>query len=641
MLPSISSKCLTLLLIILLSACSVAPEKSVITTPDRSIDKIISDAVRNQIIKEYFDNKIRKTPEYYIKLASESSGEIQQKYLIKAAELLYQQGDISSAQNQLKNIKAEDIADSRHIQIQILAAKIALANHNPAQTIELLPRQKRMTVTQFIEISEIRAEAHIAMGFLIEAIKTRIQIDPYYKDEKERQKNHTAIWAALNAMPSVVLNKLRSSNQTLQGWLELAKIIRTAQINNHELQNNVLDWGTNFPEHPVSNNFISQLLDEHLNLQTGDHTIAVLLPLHGPFQAVTEAIKSGFLSAYYADTKEEHKPTIRFYDTSKKDLDFMALYKKVVQDGANYIVGPLNKSIINQLTQLNEPDNKLEVPVLTLNYAEDALSSADNLYQFGLLPEDEARQVAELAIRQDKTKAAILAPDSTWGRRLKKAFQEHYTKLGGTVLSSQLFNDKIDDYGQAIKQLLNLQHSNSRHKDMERLLGTNLKYMPYRRQDIDMIFLAATSRSARGIMPAFKFHHAGDVPVYSTSHVYTGNKNKSADRDLNGLTFCDLPWTLMADNQLNKTFRKNWPEQKNYTRLFALGIDSYHLIYNLNLLSKYDYARFAGQTGNISMDENNRLHRNLLWAKFRKGAANYINTTIAPRPRPSFEADQS
>jgi len=624
---------LTLLLISLLSACTSAP--------DKSIDELISDAVRNQTIDEFSTDNMQETPEYYIKLASESEGELQQKYLVKAAELLYQRGDITSAQDQLENIKPDNMADSHQIQIQLLAAKIALANHNPAQTIELLPKQTKMTIAQFIEVSEIRAEANIAMGFLLEAIKTRIQIDDYYKDEMQREKNHTAIWAALNSLPSVVLNKLRSSNQTLQGWLELAKIIRTAQTNNQNLQNNILDWGTAFPQHPLSSAFINQLLEEHLNMQTGDHIIAVLLPLQGPYQAVTEAIKSGFLSAYYTDSKQQNKPVIRFYDTSAENLDFIALYKKVVEEGANYIVGPLNKSIINQLTQLNDTENELKIPVLTLNYAEDNLNTSNNLYQFGLLPEDEARQVAELAIRQNKTKAAILVPESAWGQRLQKAFQQRYTELGGSVLSTQFFNDQIDDYSQPIKKMLNLQQSNSRHKDLQHLLGTELKYSPYRRQDIDMIFLAATSRSARSIMPAFKFHHAGEIPVYSTSHVYSGNKDRSADIDLNGLIFCDLPWTLMADDKLKNTFNKNWPEQKNYTRLFALGVDSYHVLYNLNLLSKYKYARFAGQTGNIYMDDNKRLHRELLWARFRNGNARYIDTTNIPEPETSIEADQS
>lgn len=627
---STSIKYLTLLLIALLSACSVAP--------DKSIDSILSDMVTGQTTEESLAASVQEeTPEYYMKLARESAGETQQKYLIKAAELLYQRGDITDALSQLESIKAGDMADSRQMQIQLLAAKIALANHNPAQAIELLPRQTRLPVDQFIEISEIRAQANYAMGYLIEAIKIRIQIDAYYKDQARREDNHREIWLALNALPSVVLDKLSSSNKNLQAWIELARIVRSAQINSQELQNNILDWNTRHPQHPVSQTFLTQLLEEYDDAATTSQNIAVLLPLSGPYQAVAEAIKSGLLSAYYADGNQRHKPVIRFYDTGKKDLDFTTLYQKVVQEGASYIIGPLDKAIINQLTQLNA----FEVPILTLNYAEDSSSTSTNLYQFGLLPEDEARQVAELAIRQNKNRAAILVPEGPWGQRLQTAFQQRYTELGGTVLSTQSFNDKVDDYGQPIKQLLNLQDSNNRHKDLQQLLGTELKYLPYRRQDIDMIFLAATSRSARGIMPAFKFHHAGDVPVYSTSHVYSGSKNQSADLDLNGLTFCDLPWTLVGEDNLNQTFNKHWPEQQNYTRLFALGIDSYHLLHNLKLLSKYDYARFAGQTGNIYMDDNNRLHRELLWARFRNGIADYINTTIAPVISPALEPDQS
>lgn len=630
--PPPSLKNLILPLFFLLSACS--------TAPDKNIDDIISDAVLHQTIEDSLSDEARETPEYYIKLASESSGEAQQKYLVKAAELLYQRGDIDSAKDQLENLKTEEMTDSHQIHIQILAAKIALANHNPAQAIELLPRQTKMTVAQFIELSEVRAEANMAMGYLMEVIKTRVHVDNYYKDAEQREKNHTAIWTALNAMPSTVLEQLRSRNQTLQGWLELARIVRSSQINNQKLKNSILDWNTAFPEHPASNLFIGRLLEEYLNTQTGDYSVAVLLPMKGPYQAVTEAIKSGFLSAYYADTKHKRRHTIRFYDTSNQDVDFYTLYDQAVKDGANYIVGPLDKSIINQLTQPGQ-SNRFEIPVLTLNYAEDALNTTDNLYQFGLLPEDEARQVAELAIRQNKTKAAILVPNGLWGQRLKTAFQQRYTELGGTVLSSKSFNDQVDDYSQPIKQLLNLHESNNRHKDIQQILGTELKYVPYRRQDIDMIFLAATSRSARSIMPAFKFHHASDIPVYSTSHVYSGNKKVSADLDLNGLTFCDIPWTLFADDRLNQTFNKNWPELENYTRLFALGIDSYHIIYNLDLLSKYGFARFSGHTGNISMDENNRLHRELLWAKFIKGVARYINTTIVPEDPASIEPDKS
>ena len=53
--------------------------------------------------------------------------------------------------------------------------------------------------------------------------------------------------------------------------------------------------------------------------------------------------------------------------------------------------------------------------------------------------------------------------------------------------------------------------------------------------------------------------------------------------------------------------------------MFALGIDAYHLIYNLEYLQNRDYAFYNGQTGNIQLDDYNRITRKLLWAKFERG----------------------
>lgn len=613
----------------LLVACSIGPEKS--------IDEIISDAVRNKGLEASSPEATLESAEYYLSLASESSGEAQQLYLIKAAQLLYQSGDIASAQSHLESIDPGDVEGTRQVQIKLLAARIALANGNPMQAIDLLPERNQLTLNQFLEASGIRADANIALGYLMQAVRTRVDIDPLFKTEQQRIQNHEAIWVALSTLPDVLLKDEKSDNSIIQGWLELNRIMRNAQNDISWLQEDILDWGTRFPQHPVGNDFIDQLLNAYLDTYTATESIAIFLPMQGRYQSVADAIKSGFLSAYYEDKLAGKKPAIRFYDTSDENTDFMQLYRQAILEGASHIVGPLDKSTINRLAQMNE----LDIPVLTLNYAENPLAITDNLYQFGLLPEDEAIQAAELAVRQNKTKAAVLVPDSDWGRRLQTAFHKRFEELGGKVHSTQFFDAAADDYASPIKRLFNLQDSYKRHRNMQRLLAADLKFSPYRRQDIDMIFLAATHRSARGIMPAFKFHHAGDLPVYSTSHVYTGNIDKASDRDLNGLLFCDLPWTLVADNDLKKIFNNDWQEQHNYTRLFALGIDAYHVIRNLNYLTSHDYARFSGQTGNIYMDENQRLHRELLWAKFSNGKPEFINTTIAPKALPKSGQDQS
>jgi hypothetical protein len=75
-------------------------------------------------------------------------------------------------------------------------------------------------------------------------------------------------------------------------------------------------------------------------------------------------------------------------------------------------------------------------------------------------------------------------------------------------------------------------------------------------------------------------------------------------------------------------FRQNWPQQENFTRLFALGIDAYHLVYNLDYLQNKDFAFYEGQTGNIQLDEHNRITRKLLWAKFIRGVPVYFEPEI-------------
>jgi hypothetical protein len=440
----------------------------------------------------------------------------------------------------------------------------------------------------------------------------------------------------LQRTPEINLHPAKTDNKTTRGWIDLARELRVSQTSVSAMRDSILDWGTRYPAHPVSNQFINKLLTEYQLTYTPATSIAIMLPMQGKYKGVTDAIQAGIVTAWYKQVPDE-RPLLRFYDTSDENLSFNELYQQAILDGAGHIIGPLEKSRINRLTQ----EFNLDVPILTLNYAENPLSLSDNLYQFGLLPEDEARQAAELAIRDNHTTAAALIPDSDWGRRILDAFKLRFEELGGSVLASEQYPTNVDDYSRQIRALFNLDDSDARHRDLEHVLGTRLQFIPYRRQDIDMIFIAATNRAARGIIPALKFHHAGDLPVYATSHVYSGYLDSNADRDLDGVIFCDLPWTLTSDNILKKSFNTTWKDQRAYTRLFALGIDAFNIVQNLKYLQSHDYARFSGETGNISMDENLRLHRELLWAQFRNGVPVHLDLTIPPVKAEAGSAEQS
>ncbi len=608
------------LLIALLAACESQPVKT-------GGEQAVTEEGRPVTEKQA---SLTEEAENLLELAEDSDNEAEQrKYRIQAAQLYIEAGEISLANQQL-DVLRQQYADraipdeTANTDIQLLAAAIAIAQKNTSLAAELIDSIKPLTRKQQISYYSLKADLDYLSGKYMFAVERRVQLDTYLDTEGAKNRNNRKIWAALSSLPSEQLNKQQSSNPTIKGWLELAKVMRSGQQNISKLEDDLLDWGTRNPSHPVGNSFLQELVSNYQVTALENKQIAVLLPMQGDLSKVTATIKNGILSAYYLDSTSPIKPVIRFYDTSNSDQSFHQVYEQAIEDGATNIIGPLDKVVINRLAQQRE----LDVPVLTLNYSESTFGHTGNLFQFGLSPEDEAHQVAELAILQNKKQAAVFYPDSEWGRRLNRAFVERYTFLGGSILTSTNYATNTNDYRRPIRQLFNLDQSAIRRRKVENIIGTRTKSEPRRRQDIDMIFLAATHRSARSIMPAFKFHHAGDLPVYSTSHVYTGQINRELDRDLNGLIFCDMPWILQNTSPLAKVFTSNWPQQKNFTRLFALGIDSYHLIFNLDYLQNREYAVYAGQTGNIQLDENNRVTRKLLWARFERGRPVYFEPAI-------------
>ena len=131
------------------------------------------------------------------------------------------------------------------------------------------------------------------------------------------------------------------------------------------------------------------------------------------------------------------------------------------------------------------------------------------------------------------------------------------------------------------------------------------------------------------MIPQLRFHYADNLPVYSTSHIFTGIIDSAKDIDLNNVIFIDMPWILDTKRQLSivqDALNRNWSQEKSeYRRLYALGIDAYNLIPNINRLNHEEDSFMIGETGDLTIVRDNIIKRNLRKAKFIEGKPVLLN----------------
>ena len=98
---------------------------------------------------------------------------------------------------------------------------------------------------------------------------------------------------------------------------------------------------------------------------------------------------------------------------------------------------------------------------------------------------------------------------------------------------------------------------------------------------------------------------------------------------MNGVIFTDMPWILDTTHQLSiiqDALNRNWSQEKsNYRRLYALGIDAYHLIPEIGRLAIEKNSYLAGETGDLTINSNNIIKRKLRRAQFVDGKPVLLN----------------
>ncbi len=584
--------------------------------------------------------------EELLQLANTASIEKRYPLLIQASGLLVQELKLEKALEVLTFIEVNQLKAIDKDTYYLHYGEILLASNDPeSQSSSLTQFNKIIKPSNHSIDWQIRYGQSISDSYLLnknyfEAAKQRIDLYDLINDSTELEFNNNKIWQSLIQMEMPILKALSSgfNSKRVNGWLEVVYLNKRWGSQPSELIKQLDQWKKRFPLHPAQIIKPKSLQLISSGEPLAPKQIAVLLPLTGRFAASGKTIQNGLIAAQYQSGSSENIASLHFYDTAKS-LSGLISYQQAIKDGADFIIGPLDKRSINEILSSTTGSNDTQlVPTLFLNRAssnfEFTADSNNQIFQFGLPVEDEALQAAHRAFEKGYRKALTFVKNDPLGLRAKSAFKDYFEQLGGELIDSQEYDD-IKNLNADIQNMLRVGDSIKRKTQLEKTLGRNIEYTMRRRKDADVVFLFSNAQNARRIKPFINFYFALDLPVIATSRIFSGTRNLKKENDLNGIEFSDIPLYLSQQEDLVALRKKLSSIDKdllnrNNGRLFALGYDSYQVLTQLPVLKAFPDYHWFGLSGELSVDDAGVLHRYLTWAKFEKGLPKVTKERIIP-----------
>ena len=554
----------------------------------------------------------------YIGLAAVAYGDEQTRLTLLAIEQWLYAGDARRARSALRTIPTPAGGELKWLW-SADAAALSLWEGQPDRALRLLEPLSRQPLPQDhrARIEALRADAYFQKQEPVRAIELYLLRENWLDDDFSVRQNRRRLWAGLKVSDSQVLRDAAdiTYDRNIQGWLALGTLANSTGEQGIGWSNGVVQWQETYRDHPAIG-----ILDDMDLPQAGSlefpRQIALLLPLSGGNAAAGNAIRNGFLGAYFSATAGlDAAQQVRVYDINVPG-GALAVYETAVRDGAEFVVGPLLRRSVSELAE----QSLLPVPVLALNYLSENVAAPPGFYQFALAPEDEAKSAASKTINDDLRLGVALIPNNDWGRRVLTSFTNEFEAAGGSLLDYRSYQPNDQDFSVEIQELMALSQSVQRYQRLRANIGSALQFDPRRRQDIDFVFLAADAKAGRLIKSQLKFHYSGDLPVYSTSFIYS--MDGRSDTDLNGVMFAETPWVInppawIAD--FPELYAEFWPAEKRLTRLHAMGYDAYHLVGGLFPTRSGPMDEIIGATGTLHLEADGRVHRKLAWARFERG----------------------
>jgi outer membrane PBP1 activator LpoA protein len=547
----------------------------------------------------YAQGQLDQAATEFLALADAARGDSAAHYRLRAAEVMRDRGDIEGAARALGDIKRRRVHGDEVQRLDLLDAEIAL-KHGDLDQAEALLAGLGDNPSELVRVRalELRARADLARGDGFASARSRAVLDRDLSGA-DREQNRRQLVQALAGLDAQTLRTridTLAENDGLRPWVE--QTLRG--------KGQTLARALPKPSRPVGTVQTvgggAMQAEGYLPL----HHIALLLPLNAQFSTVAQSVRDGFLSAYFAEARAR-RPELRIYDSGKTPADAVAAYNQAVADGADHVIGPLQRESVGELFH-----QSLKAPVLALNHPDTGEVPPPGSAEFGLLPDAEGAQIAERMRARGILRVALFAATADWAERAARAFRAQFEAAGGSIVGETRLADKDVNFATSIAQAT-------------ATLG----------QDADGgVFISMRPQQARLLLPQLKVANM-NLPVYATSHVYSGDPNAALDRDLDGVEFCDVPWLFgPVPGRPDRSAVASRIDSANGlgSRLFAFGMDAYALLPYVDWLLAHPDSYLNGATGELTADGFGRIHRLVGWARFQNGVALPIDGALDSAP---------
>ncbi len=559
--------------------------------------------------------QVSQAPSAYLQLASDSQGTQQQSYLLLAARAYLAQGQRSAAQNLLTPL-APQLPDSGPLQAEyrLLQAHILADQQQRGDALALLtwPASWNLSAAQWRDFFALRAALHHDEGQPLSEAAALYGLTPYL-NANEQAANADALWTALSRTDEATLKAQQEQAQdpVWRGWLELAWLTQHFAVQPSSLLGELARWQQANPSHPAAQR-LPMDLERALSVQPyRPYQVAVLLPLSGRVASQARAIQDGLLANMLANDEQRQ---VRFYDTG--EMDAVAAYQQALEDGAEFVIGPLLKPNVDKV--LAQYDGR--VPLLALNAKEPGSASGNDLYFFSLDPETEAAQAAQRIWLEGHKHPLVLASGNAIGKRMAERFVSEWAELSDDPVEIHYFGNQGSMRG-TVQTAMHVDQSEARIKEIKALFGARTEADFRSRRDVDALYLVANGDEVRLLKPFVDVSlavFADPLALYASSRAHLALNNQQS-QELDGLELSDMPWLLEA-NPARAQAEALWPErQQALMRLYAMGYDSWNLIDRLAQMRVFSGYRVKGLSGFLAVSPEGELERELSWAKYRRG----------------------